>query len=518
METASECDMKEVNRLFKIFELELEQSNETESLPERPLPVSEPEQGPSDDLAKSIFLSLDLNEATYNMSHDLLRKQTETLDVILEGFAPWLVFRDVFTTFDRLMDLSDLKDHSYWAGAQEVMTRTGSFMGDVMSFIHLSLFLRGAVIASEGEFGRPLGQSVGDDLVLLGVRRETADRFTATMSGLGGKFSKINSISDDSLTFCENYAVRPNDGDGYLVYPKGSKFGDLFFLDIVKGSLLTGKSKVKTVGSNPFFGHARMLNKQIEWHPVPWVKERAKTFLWAVNFHSARKLASAGASLPRSLGGIELAIGPIAKFEDPEFQKSFLPYYVSIANVSDDNAFFAFYTLLQGVYKAEPKGLPYENRLDRLDSILPKLNWRRVGNVNHLLPPHMLEEPIQKRLRYLGRELHMASISWLVEEVSRRAAFQDFWNQVRSDGFVTLPIKEPTRRWQAAWIEIRRNFDPAPKSRWPTSMAELKQMFDHRCWNVYFDKEDEAISEALGDCPSLYVDMGVGARKFLDTL
>jgi hypothetical protein len=460
------------------------------------------------DQEEKVMFSLDLTEATYNMAHELLSEQSTVLDVMLKDFPPWMVFREVFTTFKREVDMTDLVEKGYYNGSPVLETKSGSFMGDVMSFIHLSLFLRGSVL-STGFKEKPLGQSVGDDLILLKVLRRHAEELKKTLSKLGARFSKINSISNDSCTFCENCCVIPIDSDELAFYAKGSQFGDLYYLDIIKGSVLSGKSKVKTTGAMPFFGHATMLNKQIAWHPIKWVAERSKTFLWVKNFHHAKKLSSSMASLPRALGGIDLAIGPIIKINDDKFQTEFLPYYDAIVRCADDKVFFAFYTLLQGIYKAEPKGLPYTNSSNTILQILTDIDIYRAGrDVNTLLPTYLHEKPIAQKLRYLSREMNLESISWLVNEISRREAFVRFWKGDHPNSFMTLPIKEPYTRWKDVWKEIRRHFTPRRNVYEYTSMQQLSSQFEARLWNVYFNKEDDAITNALGGCPSLFLNFG----------
>lgn len=79
---------------------------------------------------------------------------------------------------------------------------------------------------------------------------------------------------------------------------------------------------------------------------------------------------------------------------------------------------------------------------------------------------------------------------------------------------MTLPIKEPVKRWREAWTEIRRSFGGAIANPRYTSIAMLKARFKERCWNVYFSKEDSAISEILGDCPSLRFDVTKSVDHF----
>jgi len=433
-----------------------------------------------DDCADPIWegqnLSLDLEEATYRMPHDILDLNVQFIEKKFKEYRPWKVFRDLFTVFDRKVDMTNLIKKGYWDGEEQVIARNGSFMGDVMSFIHLSLYLRATTIYSSG--GRwPIGQSVGDDLIALGISPIFVKRFCDQLQATGGKTSKLNSSSSDSITFCESYAVKPIDDQIDLVgYPTGSRFGDFFFLDTIKGSLLTGKSKVDMTGSNPFFGHSRMLNKQLAWHPIKWVKERAKLFLWDANYFAARKLSSGLASLPKELGGLDMAVGPQVNFEDEVFQEKFLPYYCSIATVSDDKVFLAFYTLLQGIYKSNPKGLPYENDLEVIEEILSNLKCERIQNMDALVPRYLINKGMVAKLRFVRNEFGLTGVSWLVDEVCRRQSYLKYWNQVKNDSFLSLPLKAPYERWRRCWAEIRRNFDGR---KCPPTVTSIKSLVSY---------------------------------------
>jgi len=469
-----------------------------------------------------VFMSLDLNEATYNMPHELLEAQLPVLDKLMKDFPVWQCFRELFVCFEREIDMTNIIEEGYWEGPETVMTKTGSFMGDVMSFIHLSILLRTSVITAEGGGKRAIGQSVGDDLILMAVKFRLAERLKVILSALAAKFSKINSISKDAMTFCEQNACRIIDLEELRSsIPKESIFGDLVLLDNVKGSLLSGKSKVKSNGSTPFFGHASMLNKQLEYESLDYIKKRATTFLWESNYHNARKLAGANPSLPRSLGGIDLAVGPQITFEDERFQTELLPYYLAIGLHEDDNVYFAFSALLQGIYMSEAKGIPYENSLKTVSEIVQNLETIRIKDLNELLPDpedHVLWNG--DKLRKIQKR-GLVRLDWLVGEVSRRSAFESLWNPpLNVDGsrkkrpHVTLPIKEPFNRWKAVWIEIKRNFKP----RFDPSIKTMKQLdllFRDRSWNVWFNKEDPAIADAIGGVPSLFMDMKKDEPKLI---
>lgn len=378
-------------------------------------------------------------------------------------------------------------------------------MGDVLSFIHLSTYLRSTLYAVAGTTSyKPIGQSVGDDLVLLGVPKHLARRFNSHIEKTGGKASKFNSSSEDSMTFCENFAVKPVDSQELQFYKRSSVFGDLFFLDTIKGSLLSGKSKVKSSGSDPFFGHARMLNKQTEWHPIKWVRERAGQLLWCRNYPKASKLSSSMASLPASLGGIDLQIGTVVRYDDESFQKHYLPYFEALAQLKDKRAFITFATMLKGIYQANPKGIRYDNDVDSIESVVGNLNLIEVRDINDLMPDFLVEKPIRERLRFLSKTLNLVGVDWLVDQVARREAFLRLWQGPGRAPYMTLPLSNVRYRHHCVWKEIRRSINPILPSRYKsTSIPSLKTMFDNRFWNVYFDKSDVAFELAFGGMPDL---------------
>jgi hypothetical protein len=353
---------------------------------------------PEDYHPQDKFLSLDLEEATYNMTFQVLEAQTETLDQIMGDFPIWTIFRDVWSTFEREVCMDNIADQGLLPDGCPLsfITTRGSFMGDTLSFIHLTLFLAASVNQStffgrkpKLRFKRPIGGSVGDDLIILGVEKQFCDYFNKTISDLCMVTSKLNATSSYAMTYCEQYAARPSDFESIKdLIPKDSRFGNLIFLDIIKGSILSGKTKVNASKNDPFFGHSNMLNKQVAWHPISWVKERSIRLLWAANYMAAHKLSNAMASLPRSLGGIDMAIGTTLEYDTPTFKEGMLPYYERILSYPVEE-FLLYSTLLAGVFQGNPKGVPWSNNEMIISTFLSTCELVDRETVAQLVPEYV---------------------------------------------------------------------------------------------------------------------------------
>lgn len=464
-------------------------------------------EDPDDSGIPKVHLSLDLSEATYNLPFEVIDQQNSSIDVMLGDFAPWRVFHKLFKINQREVDMSDLIEKGYWDGETKVLSQCGTFMGDPLSFIHLTMYLRSLVYASFGKNEKPIGQSVGDDLLLLGVRRKAAETFHRLVGQTGGKLSKFSSISNYGITFCEQYAYSPIDSEQFDYYSTKSRFGDLFFLDIIKGSILTGKTKVSSSRMSPFFGHSRMLNKQTGYHPLNWVRVRATKLLWAANYNAAIKLGSATATLPEILGGIDLSIGTKLTQESDEYLNLYAPWLEGIL-ILPQVPFIAFATLLKGIYKANPKGVPYENSLEDLLTLLPGLQTMRINGISSIVPSFMKSRPVREQLQYIGKVHDMASIDHLVDELARRQAFLAFWRGKKSasrDAMLTIDVNSIRKRHQRTWVEIRRSVNPVPRDRWIASSPEdLASRFKTKLWNVYYSKDAVALKDVYGGMPTLY--------------
>jgi hypothetical protein len=460
---------------------------------------------------ESVHFSADLTEATYTIPFEVLDANLAVCDEVMVDFNPWNTFRDVFGVHTRIVDMSALINKGLWEGPVEVTSTRGSFMGDGLSFIHLTLLLGGLVASVFQANGvrRPLGQSVGDDLVLLHAMFEHCIEFCFNAESLGCQFSKLNSISEDSLTFCEQYVARISNLEIYkdIESFKNSIFADLVFLDNIKGSLLSGRSKVMSNGSSPFIGHATMLNKVARWHPIGSTRERSKTFLWASNFMEARRLGSSLASLPPELGGLDIALGTVLTFQSEKFQQGMLPYYEAMLDL-ERGEFLKYSLLLRGIYKSNPKGFTWENDWKVIRDIVEGVELVDISDINQVVPEELKgEEPLVK-LNYIRNELKMVSFDYLSDHLARRDAFHKMWNGILAKEFMTLKISNVKKRVNHAWAIIKSTLEPKEVCT-SRSMSHLAHRFRERSWGLYVSTEDEAIKRTFGGMPTLEVDNSV---------
>jgi hypothetical protein len=391
-------------------------------------------------------------------------------------------------------------------------------MGDGMSFIHLSLLMSGLVRATcvALDMERPPGQSVGDDLVLLKAKLKFCLYFCWLAERLGCKFSKLNSVSEDSATFCENYIAKVCDLQTYrdLKDFENSLFGEFAFLDVIKGSLMSGRSKVKADGSSPFIGHGTLLNKQVRWNPFASTKERAPAFLWASNFMEAKRLSSAMASLPQPLGGLDIAIGTILEFHDAKFYEGMLPYYERMLTL-DLGDFLKYYLLLTGIYKSNPKGFTWENDWTVIHQVIDEMTIEVIPNPNVVIPVELRQDMTTiEKLRYMSDELRLISVRYLSDELARRDAFHKMWNGKVQKTFLTLNTANARQRVNHAWAIIKSNLEPvAVDEITSTSMNQLVQKFQEKTWGLYVSKDDPKISDAFEGTPSMFIDVEILFRS-----
>jgi len=459
---------------------------------------------------EEFLFSLDLSEATYRMPNDLLEENVEHFDKIMVDFPPWEVFRDLFSTFERKIDMTHLIEKGYWQGPDEVTSVRGSFMGDGLSFMHLTSLLAGLVRATSitTKVPRPMGQSVGDDLLLLKVKLKQALLFCKTAEGLCCEFSKINSISRDSGTFCEQYLAEVSDLDTIkdLAPFKDSIFGNLVFLDVIKGSILSGHSKVRADGAHPFFGHATMLNKQVKYAPQHTVKERARTFLWVKNFTQSAKLSSAMATLPIVLGGVDMSIGRIVNYSDDNFRKNYLPWYESILNLNERD-FLRYYLLLRGIYYAAPKGFVWLNDKLIIDKVVSKCELIKADNIDQLLPDYLHSKTVREKLSHIKKELKLISFHELAALLARQDAFQRLWEGESTPTFMTLMGRNARHRANKAWAMIKSDLAPtAPENFQSRTMNHLKTLFESRTWGLYVKQDDKAVIDCFSGMPTLFLE------------
>jgi hypothetical protein len=455
------------------------------------------------------FISTDLSEATYSTPFELLDENTKFLDEILTDVPVWKVYHRLFKINSRYVDTTELTSKGY-TDVDHFTTCRGGFMGDPLSFMQLTLQMQATINMAVRRTGntsrerhtRPLGQGAGDDNLLIGASVKLYRSLKQSFKDCNMRVSKIDSFSKDSMTFTEQYAVRPSDLAFHNGYAKESLFGDLIYLDIIKGSILSGKSKVKTTGSHPFIGHSTALNKQIAWHPIKWVRDRGGPLLWAANYRLATGLASNMASLPIPLGGIGMALtSQITRFDDELFQKR-LPYYEAILGM-EFNEFLKYQLLLIGIYKANPKGKIWQNDPDLIQAFIEHSEFLSEESIQ--VPAYLANKGYSATRKYLRDMLGLVSLREAVDVMTRREAFQRFWNEEEVTSFLSLPMKGAKERANKVWAQIYSEVIPVDHVK-SHSIQELTKQFELRTWGILFKKDHPLYLEVFGGMPSLIID------------
>jgi hypothetical protein len=474
------------------------------------------------------ILSVDLKNATYSISFDVVEENERFLDRVMAKFPPWKTFHKLFKIKPRNVDLSQLITEGYLApdSPESLITKSGVFMGDTLAFVHLTLTMLTLVeetvseemgipshkdIFSQIHHKRPIGQSVGDDMIVFGVTERFCDLFKEKAEDKGLVVTKIHSKSKDSGTFCENYVVRFPEGTDLSKVPKESKFGDLVFLDALKGSVFSGKSKVKQEGSHPFLGHAKLLFKQINYLPDYLVFREgiAKTLLWSRHFREAAGLSRALPSLPPSLGGANIAIGRKLSLQDESLVRSYLPYYYGMLKEENQEIFLFAQELLLGIFRTSSKGFEWDPLDVDIMTICQKLKLIGWHEIEPNLPAYASRWTMGAKIELSSRLLGFEPLFGLGNELMRRQNFLDWWNGMippKRKSMLLLRGKEFKRRHEDHWKMIREIITPSHGQPWDVvDLSTLSEKIFGRTRGLYFHKDDPAIKEAFLGMPSLFI-------------
>lgn len=477
----------------------------------------------SDDDEDEVFYSADLSEATYSMCFDLLNTQDDFLDKVMSKFPVWEVFSDLFKIRPRTVFTDQLIRDGYLPldYPTEFTTSSGEFMGDPISFIHLTLLWQSLVNQTSLEVAggqprdvyrgnyprRPFGQNVGDDLILLKCKRKFAKILRRRADSLRLMRSKLDAISRDTAIFCEQSLWKPPDKEPFPDVPEDSRFGDLVFLDVIKGSLLTGRSKVKSDGASPFFGHAIMLSKQLAYLPaeITWTRDRSKTVLWARNYRDAVGLTKALPAWPRIMGGLDLAIGKTPDLADPRME-NYLPYLYRLTDGELDKGLALEVILLLGsIWRTSNKGFVLDmNEID-LASIVSGLTQISEEEALAKVPPHILNQGHSAVGQCLSQH-GVISLLHLGEELNRRYNFLRWWKGELPNRktLVTFRTKTAVRKHKEVWSVVRGKLAPIGKPHYIRSVKDLTKFMERYLLGGFFLRDDPTLRAAFEGMPSLH--------------
>jgi len=488
-----------------------------------------PKVSPTQNSARLRIISRDLEEATYRMPHEVMGINHGWMTRRYGQSPVWRVFGKLFAVFPRTIDLTDIRKKGYEFGLypDNPTSTSGSFMGDSLSFMHLTLMMSSCIwqAASAAHFGsvtkrpdlryfegwisRPLGQVVGDDAVVLGATQLFCDVFTDAIKSVNGKMSKIDSQCVDMGTFTENWFCIPVDDSEQLRinYPEDSLFGEIWFLDTIKGSLLSGHAKVKADGASPFIGQARMLSKQILWHPIEWMRRVVPTILWARNFMEARFMGTINPHLPISLGGLEIALGKMDPITDPHMRDNYACYLEAMLQMPIQD-FLKWQILLTGISRANPKGVPWSNDEFKIAMIVSKVQTFAESNVLSDIPLSVHNKGRGEVQRFMAETMNLTSVRFLTDALTRLEAFKAFWDgKAASQPFMSITTRKLRPRFKSVWTKIREQVTPVTEVT-SRSWNELGKKFDQRTWGLLFSQDDPAFNELYEGMSTLSVQWG----------
>jgi len=469
---------------------------------------------------QELIYSMDLTEATYNISPDIMEDNFEFISDVFKDNPIWEVYQDLFKITDRKLDLSIICEQGFDAPVF-LEVKQGSFMGDGLSFMHLTMMLSSIVNLSSTKreqdlhkvlVERPFGQSVGDDLVLLNAKFWQCQKFNQTLRDFNLEVSKINSIFISGV-FAEQYFIKVTDQRDKSKIPNESLFGDLWFVDSIKTMLLTGKPKVSAEKKNSFIGQANALNKQLAYFPesLSWKRLRCRVYLWVFNYDEAVKLGRAKPHLPPELGGLSIPIGACDGPKTELMREKYIPYWIRMTRLPQAE-FTAYYLLLKGIFKSAPKGVPWSNDPDRVMAIANTANILHFDEVNEKVKDLDFYARLgaMERLRYLNKTHGWVSASQIDDELSRRETYLDFWyNPTKKRAFRTLKTHSAAERHTEIWKFIRINLEPALPSyyqRGDELFSIIAREFRDRIWGFFVNRNDPAISWVFEGVNSFYVD------------
>jgi len=327
------------------------------------------------------------------------------------------------------------------------------------------------------------------------------------MEGLGLRVSKIDAEDPYFGIFCEQGFCKPADGDSAELaqYPKESRFGDLYFLDIIKGSTLATKAKVKTDGSDPMIGHLRLAEKQMRWHPLGRIKSMLPKLLWALYAPRSVGLGDCKPFFPPSIGGLGIPLGRVSDLVgDPELRKNYASYLPRIIDLPVDQ-FFKHWAALQSIAMGAHKGVPWDPGSIDLGALVSKLTLTdETFKLN--IPDYITRLGWQAEYRYAENEWGLIPLRRLADELSRLAAYREFWDgKTSAPRILTLSVRGMRKRFRSAWDQIRKEVEPVGDDFPFTSTSDLIKRWDEKTWGLFVSIEDPAVVRLYGGMSHLNI-------------
>lgn len=466
------------------------------------------------------ILSSDLTEATYEMPHDLIQVIQVFLKTSLRGKL-FSTFFKLFSILDRTVHMEGSRSFGY---PEDFTAINGSFMGENLSFMYLSLYLRvSSYIAAcyakhwrdKGEhfvfpdrpdlikpfIKGPFCQIVGDDHISISEDEKYGIIFREVITALGGKISPgKDGHSPHFGIFCENTFCIPGDEFG------PGEFGPIHFLDNIKPRALSGQAKIaQLLRTVPMLGHANLLAKQLDWYPAELrlIKRRASVLFWAANLEQCRWYSGIKAHFPLELGGFNLPLLDItgdARVLNEDEYFLYGGYFEALIKLAqeDISSYLPFKLALRRINMANPKGTPWLTKVSDLWNLVQ--NKINVLNEDEIpLPDWLKDKPRSTRRKYF-KEKGFISVRELESVIARLEVSKTYFENSK---IRLLQLKPDTvrRNFQESWKLIRQLRPIYPVR--SVNLAVLAKALERATFGKYFKSDDFALEGLFRDRKSV---------------
>jgi hypothetical protein len=269
----------------------------------------------------------------------------------------------------------------------DLVHRRGSFMGEPMSFLTLTLenLLVEEITNQYYSIGRPLWTHVdmgqiksdpscicGDDVAALRSNVKIILLFREVVKAFCWALSWKDLTSKRCLIFCEDHCLVQGDKNNRKV----------IYIDVIKSRLLTTMTREHSENRSSILGKGRMLSNQLDYFENKFLKIAvlgyfARIFNRAYNYNVIGK-CKFPLYLPPSCGGLGL---PIVESVMPEYMYPYIGYVYSLLGISDFKDRFLKLTELGALNTRAKHGIISTDRVNFLAFSLAKMHYSSENKV-----------------------------------------------------------------------------------------------------------------------------------------
>nr|URN70570.1 RNA-dependent RNA polymerase [Diplodia seriata narnavirus 1] len=287
-----------------------------------------------------ICQSTDYKSATDLIPLDVIEAMWSGFLSGLDKRHPFWVFASLITCKRRLFKSKKYRDLDAMF-PEGILNQRGSFMGEPMSFLTLTLenllveeisahyFLNGSPLWSPTASPDLVGDPIcicGDDVASLRSCLKRILLFKEVATDLGWVFSWKDCVSRKVMIFCEDHA---------LLIGKG-KHLKMVYIDVIKSRLLTTMAREHSENRSSILGKGRMLSNQLDYFENKFLKIAVlgyfcQIFDRAYNYNVIDK-CHLPLYLPPCCGGLGI---PIVDSIMPSFMWPYIGYIYETLEIED---------------------------------------------------------------------------------------------------------------------------------------------------------------------------------------